>query len=157
MNNYAALKKVSNTKFRRYTGVTRFVFDFCVLLIRAYFEQTKIKEGRPSNLSIEDQVLMMFEYYFHLGVSYGLNESNVYRTIIKLEDILIQSGYFKLDGKKALLDDKKIKGIIVDVTETPAQRPKKKDVISEILSVLPNKNENIAAKRNVIRTKYNLS
>ncbi|MBK9462330.1 MAG: transposase family protein [Sphingobacteriales bacterium] len=163
MNNYAALKKVSNTKFRRYTGVTRFVFDFCVLLIRAYFEQTKIKEGRPSNLSIEDQVLMLFEYYrenrtfFHLGVSYGLNESNVYRTIIKLEDILIQSGYFKLDGKKALLDDKKIKGIIVDVTETPAQRPKKKDVISEILSVLPNKNENIAAKRNVIRTKYNLS
>ena len=132
MNNYAALKKVSNTKFRRYTGVTRFVFDFCVLLIRAYFEQTKIKEGRPSNLSIEDQVLMLFEYYrenrtfFHLGVSYGLNESNVYRTIIKLEDILIQSGYFKLDGKKALLDDKKIKGIIVDVTETPAQRPKKK-------------------------------
>ena len=88
---------------------------------------------------------------------HGLNESNVYRTIIKLEDILIQSGYFKLDGKKALLDDKKIKGIIVDVTETPAQRPKKKDVISEILSVLPNKNENIAAKRNVIRTKYNLS
>ena len=154
---------MSNTKFRRYTGVTRFVFDFCVLLIRAYFEQTKIKEGRPSNLSIEDQVLMLFEYYrenrtfFHLGVSYGLNESNVYRTIIKLEDILIQSGYFKLDGKKALLDDKKIKGIIVDVTETPAQRPKKKDVISEILSVLPNKNENIAAKRNVIRTKYNLS
>ena len=154
---------MSNTKFRRYTGVTRFVFDFCVLLIRAYFEQTKIKEGRPSNLSIEDQVLMMFEYYrenrtfFHLGLSYGLSESNAYRTIIKLEDILIQSGYFKLDGKKALLDDKKIKCIIVDVTETPAQRPKKKDVISEILSVLPNKNENIAAKRNVIRTKYNLS
>lgn len=59
-------------------------------------------------------------------MSYGLSESNAYRTIIKLEDILIQSGYFKLDGKKALLDDKKIKGIIVDVTETPAQRPKKK-------------------------------
>lgn len=132
MNNYVALKKVSNTKFRRYTGVTRFVFDFCVLLIRTYFEQTKIKEGRPSNLSIEDQVLMMFEYYrenrtfFHLGLSYGLSESNAYRTIIKLEDILIQSGYFKLDGKKVLLDDKRIKGIIVDVTETPAQRPKKK-------------------------------
>ena len=132
MNNYAALKKVSNTKFHRYTGVTRFVFDFCVLLIRTYFEQTKIKEGRPSNLSVEDQALMMFECYrenrtfFHLGLSYGLSESNAYRTIIKLEDILIQSGYFKLAGKKALLDAKRIKGIIVDVTETPAQRPKKK-------------------------------
>ncbi len=163
MNNYLALKKMSNTKFRRYTGITRFVFDFCVLLIEAYIKETKLKEGRPSNLSIEDQVLMLLEYYrenrtfFHLGSSYGLNESNVYRTIVKLESILLNSSYFRLNGKKALLDDKKIKSIMVDVTETPAQRPKKKSVISKILSVLPNKNENIAAKRSVIRTKYNLS
>jgi hypothetical protein len=100
MNNYAALKKVSNTKFRRYTGVTRFVFDFCVLLIRAYFEQTKIKEGRPSNLSIEDQVLMMFEYYrenrtfFHLGLSYGLSESNAYRDYYQIRRYFDSIGLF---------------------------------------------------------------
>lgn len=132
MPSYDSLKNLSNTKFRRYTGVTRFVFDFCVLLIDTYLKETKIKEGRPSNLSIEDQVLMLLEYYrenrtfFHLGLSYGLNESNVCRIIVKLENILLHSGYFRLNGKKALLDDKKIKSIMVDVTETPAQRPKKK-------------------------------
>ena len=96
---------------------------------------TKIKDGRHSNLSVEDQILMLFEYYrenrtfFHLGISYGLSESNAYRTIVKLEGILIKSGYFRLDGKKALLADKKFKTIIIDVTETPAQRPKKKGEI----------------------------
>jgi hypothetical protein len=36
------------------------------------------------------------------------------------------SGYFRLEGKKALLSDKHLKTILIDVTETPAQRPKKK-------------------------------
>ncbi len=135
MEKYTNLLKLSNTKFRRYTGVTRYIFDICVLIVKEYEKLTKIKEGRPSNLTIEEQLLMLFEYYrenrtfFHIGNSYGLNESNAYRTIIKLENILIQSGYFRLDGKKALITDEKIKNIIVDVTETPAQRPKKKKEI----------------------------
>jgi hypothetical protein len=132
MQKYIELSKISNTKFRRYTGVQRHIFDISTLIIKEYDKLTKIKDGRPRNLSTEDQLLMLFEYYrenrtfFHLGVSYGLSESNVHRTIVKLEHILIQSGYFRLDGKKALLTDKKINTIIVDVTETPALRPKKK-------------------------------
>jgi len=132
MQLYNNLIKLSNTKFRRYTGVSRYVFDICVLIVKEYEKKTKIKDGRPNNLTIENQLLMLFEYYrenrtfFHIGNSFGLNESNVYRTIIKLENILLQSGYFRLEGKKALLIDKKIKTILVDVTETPAQRPKKK-------------------------------
>jgi len=76
------------------------------LLIKTYLEQTKIKEGCSSNLSIENQVLLLLEYYqenrtfIYLRVSYGLNESNAYRTVIKLEDILIQLGYCRLAGKK---------------------------------------------------------
>lgn len=133
MLKYIELSKLSNTKFRRYTGIQRDIFDISVLIIKEYDKQTKIKNGRPSNLSTEDQLVMLFEYFrenrtfFHLGVSYGLSESNAHRTIVKLENILIQSGYFRLDGKKALLTDKKIKMILVDVTETPALRPKKKD------------------------------
>ncbi len=113
MEKYINLLKLSNTKFRRYTGVTRYIFDICVLIVKEYEKTTKIKEGRPSNLTIEEQLLMLFEYYrenrtfFHIGNSYGLNESNAYRRIIKLENILIQSGYFSLDGKKALITDKK--------------------------------------------------
>jgi len=131
---YSVLSKLSGTKFRRYTGIIRYTFDIMAIIICEYDRKTKLKEGRPCNLCVEDQILMLLEYYrenrtfFHLGISYGLSESNVYRTIIKIENIIIESGYFRLAGKKILLNDKKIKNILVDVTETPAQRPKKKDV-----------------------------
>ena len=132
MSIYSNLSPISNREFRRYTGVTRFVFDICVLILNEYYAQTKIKKGRPNKLMTEDQLLMFFEYYrenrtfFHLSKSYGLCESNAHRSIVKTESILIQSGYFRLEGKKALLTNKKIKTILVDVTETPALRPKKK-------------------------------
>lgn len=129
---YSSLSSLSKTKFRRYTGLNRDNFDIIVLIIEKYESEMKEKQGRPPNLSTADRVLMLLEYYrenrtfFHLGVSYGLHESNVQRTIIKLEDILMLSGYFRLEGKKALLSDKHLKTILIDVTETPAQRPKKK-------------------------------
>jgi Helix-turn-helix of DDE superfamily endonuclease len=129
---YESLKSLSKSKFRRYTGLHVDNFEMLVLLIQEYESQIKLKDGRPCNLCVEDRILMFLEYYrenrtfFHLSVSYGLHESNVYKTIIKIEDIIIQSGYFRLAGKKVLLTDKEVKHIIVDVTETPAQRPKKK-------------------------------
>jgi Helix-turn-helix of DDE superfamily endonuclease len=129
---YSVLSKLSGNQFRRYTGVIRYTFDIMTIIIAEYDRKTKLKEGRPCNLCLEDQILMLLEYYrenrtfFHLGTSYGLSESNAYRTIIKIENIIIESGYFRLAGKKILLNDKKIKRILVDVTETPAQRPKKK-------------------------------
>lgn len=128
---YIQISKLSKTQFRRYTGVNPYVFEIMVILVKEYRHQVKVKTGRPNNLSIEDQVLMLLEYYrenrtfFHLGTSYGISESNAQRNIIKIEDILLQSGYFRLSGKKALLTNKSIKTILVDVTETPAQRPKK--------------------------------
>jgi hypothetical protein len=132
---YSVLSKLSGNQFRRYTGVIRYTFDIMAIIIAEYDRKTKLKEGRPCNLCVEDQILMLLEYYregrtfFHLGTSYGLSESNAYRTIIKLENIIIQSGYFRLEGKRILLNDNKLKGILVDVTETAAQRPKKKDEI----------------------------
>jgi len=161
MQKYSNLSKLSNTKFRRCTGITRHHFEVCVQIVKEYENQTKIKDGRPSNLTIEDQMLMLCEYYrenrtfFHLGTSYGLSESNAYRTIIKLENILIKSDCCRLDGKKALLTDKYIKTVLVDVTETPAQRPKKKGGIKNLSNVHQNRDENIAGKRNVIPIKYN--
>lgn len=134
---YLQLSKLSNTKFRRYTGVTLFAFEMMVILLKEYERQVKGDMGRPNTLSPEDQTLMLLEYYrenrtfFHLGVSYGVSESNAQRNIVKIEGVLINSGYFRLPGKKALISDKTIKNILVDVTETPAQRPKKKQEISE--------------------------
>lgn len=74
---------------------------------------------------------MMLEYYreyrtfFHLGLDFGLNESNLQRNIEKIEDILINSGYFRIQGKRILISNQSIKNIRIDVTECMVQRPKK--------------------------------
>lgn len=123
----------SDSRFRRYTGVTRLVFDVMVAVLKSHEEEFKKVDGRPLKLSYEELVLMLLEYYrenrtfFHLGTTYGLSESNVHRHITKIEDILMASDYFRLDGNRILVDNKQVKRIVVDVTECPAQRPKKKE------------------------------
>jgi Helix-turn-helix of DDE superfamily endonuclease len=123
---------LNNSRFRRYTGITRIVFDLMVLIVKEYNLRFKKIEGRPSKLSVEGQVLMLLEFYrenrtfFHLGTVYGLSEGNVHRNIEKIEGIIMGSGYFKLKGNKILRDPEKVSRILVDVTELPAQRPKKK-------------------------------
>ncbi len=63
---------------------------------------------------------------FHIGQTYDLNESAVCRTIVKIENVLIQSGQFTLLGKKKLQEnDMAIEIILVDATEQAIERPKK--------------------------------
>ena len=72
------------------------------------------------------EYLREYRTYFHIGQSWGLNESNVYRIITKVEKILIESKLFRLPGKKALLNQElDWEVVVVDVTETPIERPKK--------------------------------
>ncbi|QFS50619.1 IS5/IS1182 family transposase [Nostoc sphaeroides CCNUC1] len=59
--------------------------------------QKKKKPGRRAKLTIEDQVLMVIQYwreyrtYYHIGLDWGLSESAVCRTVYKIENILISS------------------------------------------------------------------
>jgi len=58
-------------------------------------EQKKEETGKPSKLSIEDQVLMSLsigEYrtYFHIGRSWDLHEATVCRIVKKVENALIR-------------------------------------------------------------------
>ena len=83
-------------------------------------------------MSLEDQLLMTLEYwreyrtYFHIGQSWGVNESTAYRIIRKVEDIFSNSRTFTLPGKKKLqTSDSQIKVVVVYVTESPIERPKK--------------------------------
>ncbi len=102
-----------------------------VKLVSQQEQKRKKKEGRTAHLSIEDQILMTLEYYreyrtfFHLGTDNGLDESNLQRTVVKIESILIKSGYFNLPGKKVLLSADQIETILTDATETPTARQKK--------------------------------
>jgi hypothetical protein len=89
--------------------------------------------GPNPKLSIEEQVLVTLEYwreyrtYFHIGISGQLSESTIGRIVNKTEKMLLQSGNFRLKGKKALLNQAEIPVItVMDVTETPIESPQKK-------------------------------
>ena len=67
-----------------------------------------------------------YRTYAHIAASYGIAESNIYRSIKWIEDTLIKDGTFSLPGKKALLkSDASYEIILIDATETPVERPQK--------------------------------
>jgi hypothetical protein len=67
-----------------------------------------------------------YRTYAHIAASYGIHESNMHRLIKWVEDVLIKDGTFSLPGKKALLkSDVEYEVVLIDVTETPVERPKR--------------------------------
>jgi hypothetical protein len=135
---YKQAKNLDSIEFKRLCGVTPETFEQMVKVVAAEKVLAK-KSGRPSKLSIEDQVLMTLEYWreyrtqFHIGVSWGLDETNVLRNVRKVENILIKSGLFNVEGKKKVKElDSEIEVVVVDVTEHEVERPKKnrKDIIA---------------------------
>lgn len=129
--NYEQARKLKPDEFKRLSGVTLQTFERIVEIVEKQVKAKK-KMGRPSKLSLENQILMTLEYlreyrtYFHIGKSWGLDESNVYRTIKKIENILIREKDFSLPGKRELFkENNNLKTVVIDVTESPIERPKK--------------------------------
>jgi hypothetical protein len=137
MQKYETISKLSSTQFQRLIGVKKNTFEKMVSVVKEEIRNKRSSQrGKPSHLTIEDSLLMTLEYlkeyrtYFHLGQSYGLSESACYRNCKRIENILIKSKEFSLPGKKALLkSDINFEVILVDATESPIERPKKKDSI----------------------------
>lgn len=134
---YENIKSLKESEFKQITGVSLRTFDVMVLALKAAYEKVHMKHGRmygrKRKLSIEDNLLMMLEYYKEyrtfqcIGASYGLTKSATRKAIMWVEEVLIKSGLFNLLGKKALANvDAKIDVIVVDSTETPIERPKNK-------------------------------
>ena len=129
---YEQVKDLRPADFKRYCGVEPETFRQMVELVSKRLSRTRRKTGRPPKLSVEDQVLLTLEYwreyrtFFHLATSWGPHESNVCRVIRRVEDTLTKSRAFRLPGKKVLQPaDHEIGFIVVDVAETPIERPKK--------------------------------
>lgn len=134
MQKYEAVSKLPSFDFKRLTGVQKTTFIEMIAVVKEAKNNKASRRGKPSLLSIEDKLLMALEYlreyrtYFHLGQSYGLSESACYRNCRWIEDILIKSKAFSLPGRKSLLrSDAEFEVILIDATETPIERPKKKD------------------------------
>jgi hypothetical protein len=128
---YERVKNLKPEDFKRLSGVRPETFTQMVEAVRSH-SLPKRKTGRPGKLSLEDQLLMSLEYwreyrtYFHIGQSWGVNESTAYRIIRKIEDTLTKSRAFTLPGKKRLCaPDYQLEIVVIDVTETPIERPKK--------------------------------
>jgi hypothetical protein len=134
---YTDIQHIKDGQFQRLVGVKRPVFDQMVAVVTEYKERHRKhkKRGRPPKLSISDQVLVMLMYYreyrtfLHVGSSYGLSEGQCHRIVTKIESILIASNLFHIPGKKKLIaDGVEFEVVIVDVTESPVERPKKNSV-----------------------------
>ena len=125
---YEEIKDRNDKDFKRLTGVEHQTFKQMVTVLESELPNF----GRPPKLSRADQLLLTLMYWreyrtqFHIAQAYGISESAVCRTIQKIEDALINSGQFRLPGKKALQpSDTIIEIVVVDATEQPIERPKK--------------------------------
>ena len=123
------IEKLQPKKFKRRFGVTKKTYDLLVEIVKK--EKNK-KKGRKPKLIVEEQVLVTLQYlreyrtYFHISEDWNISESTVCRIVHKIEKIFINSGYFSLPGKKKLMKlESGIKAILIDVTESPIERPVK--------------------------------
>lgn len=125
-------KGMKEVVFRRLTGVKKATFKEMLAVLEAAAVEKKASGGCPGKLPVQGQLLMMLEYwreyrtYLHIARSRGISESTAYKNIRWCEDTLIKSGRFTLPGKKALRGSgPNDEVVLVDVTETPIERPKK--------------------------------
>ena len=130
---YEQINRLKPADFKRLCGVSKDTFDKMCEIVRKD-KQSNSTRGRRAKLSLENQVLLTLCFWredrtqYHLGTDWNLHESNVSRTVRRIEDILIKSGEFSLPGKKQLPENTTRQFVIVDVTESPVERPKKNNV-----------------------------
>jgi len=129
---FDSVKKLKGEAFRRLTGVQRSTFEDMVGLLFAAKRRQKATGGEPNTLCIEDQLLMMLEYwreyrtYFHIAQTHGISESAAYRNIKWCENTLARSKTFRLPGRKAVAASGHVFDVVlIDATETPIERPQK--------------------------------
>ena len=143
---YDIVQTLKDEDFKRSTGVHRQIFE----KMRQVVETGLRDFGRPPKLSRADQLLMTMMYWreyrteFHIGLTYGVSEATVCRTIKKVENVLIKSAQFHLLGKKALQSSEAVfEVVLIDATEQPIERPKKDNA-----STTAAKRSGIPKKRN---------
>lgn len=130
---YEWVNVLTDGEFRRLTGVKRATFDEMLKILEEAEYVKERKGGKKPKLALADRLLLTLEYWreyrtqFHIAGSYGISESAVCRTIQWIEDVLIASGAFTLPGKQALRTEEISYDILImDATETPIERPKKR-------------------------------
>lgn len=135
---YEQLQHLKPSAFKRKCGVQPETFEQMIELLRPDLDRSG-KRGGQCKLRVEDQLLVVLEYWreyrtqFHIATSWGLSESAVCRLISKIETLLMNSGKFRLPGKKQLYQNAGTWEVLaVDVTESPIERPKKNSELTTV-------------------------
>jgi hypothetical protein len=128
-------KEAEDTKqvvFKRLHGVKMETFEKMESILRREYDRLHEKGGSPPKLSVGDKLTVTLRYLREyrtmesIGADYGVSRSTVCETIQWVEDTLAKDKAFKLPGKRILKRaGSEIQYIVVDVTESPVQRPKK--------------------------------
>jgi hypothetical protein len=137
----------NDAEFKELFGVKKVIFQEMLAILTVAREKRRRNGGpRRTKLSVGDQLFLTVQYWreyrtmAHLAFDFGIAKSTVSDIIALVENILIQSGTFRLPGKKALLSAQNTgRKLVVDVTESPIERPKK------------NKKSGIPARKRSIR------
>ena len=130
---YDQLELLKDEEFRRITGVKSETFSKMIEILSKEDIKKKTRGGRKNKLSIENQLLLSLQYlreyrtFCHIGREFGVSESSAYQTVKWVESTLVKHPDFALPGRKALLQKGVVgEDILIDATETPVQRPKKR-------------------------------
>jgi hypothetical protein len=128
---YTKAMSLSPADFKQIIGVETDTFAAMLDVLREAYAAKHRRRGRHASLPLEDILFMSLKYWRQyvtqkeLSFEFGVGEATVHDWIVWTEDTLVKHGKFRLPGKKALLEDNEIEVVLVDVTESPVERPKK--------------------------------
>jgi len=132
--------------FKRMFGVKIKTFKKMIEILEKEYSKMHKKGGSPPKMSVEDKLYATLKYLReyrtmeHISGDYGVSKSTICESIQWVENTLIKDGTFDLPGKKVLKTAPSVNEfIVIDVTESPVNRPKK------------TKKPIIPAKRNAIQ------
>jgi len=118
--------------FKRMFGVKINTFNKMKEILEKEYGKMHKKGGSPPKMTVEDKLYATLKYLReyrtmeHISGDYGVSKSTICESIQWVENTLKQDGAFELPGKKVL---KKASGaiefVVIDVTESPINRPKK--------------------------------
>jgi len=118
--------------FKRLYGVKPDTFEKMLAILQKEYNKMHKAGGSPPKLTVKDKLTVALKYLREyrtmesIGADYGVRKSTVCESIQWVENTLAKDKTFKLPDKRVLKETSNaIEYIVVDVTESPIQRPKK--------------------------------
>ena len=131
MTRYEKAMKLKDEDFKQIIGVKKATYETMLEEVRRAYAAKHQNRGRNAKLSREDQVFLTLKYWrqyvtqLELAFEFDVGEATAHDTIEWVEEVLMKSGKFAMLGKKALMEENEIEILLVDVTESPIERPQK--------------------------------